>query len=169
MPLGINKTNFMTPQQNSKINNEHLKPQLSSIYKNSKSAIKQINQNFSNLASKIKDGIESAKYKVTGSNMDALYNIKDSNISIKQNKKLENLKEIKTAFFKRFGENYGPTSINRFNTIAKNVSNQSKNELSKNDLLEFQTDLIGIKNDITPQSYSEITKSLNKLLADFDK
>jgi hypothetical protein len=88
MPLGINKTNFMTPQQNSKINNEHLKPESSSIYKNSKSAIKQIDQNFSNLASKIKYGIESAKYKVTGSNMDALYNIKDSNISIKQNKKI---------------------------------------------------------------------------------
>ena len=171
MPLGINnhKTNFMTLQQNSKINNEHSKPESSSIYKNSKSAIKQINQNFSNLASKIKDGIESAKYKVTGSNMDALYNIKDSNISIKQNKKLENLKEIKTAFDKRFGENYGLASINKFNTTAENVSNQSKNNLSKNDLMEFQTDLIGIKNNISPQSFSEMTKSLNKLLADFDK
>ncbi len=169
MPLGINKTNFMTPQQNSKINNEHLKPESSSIYKNSKSAIKQINQNFSNLASKIKDGIESAKYKVTGSNMDALYNIKDSNINIKQNKKLENLKEIKTAFVKRFGENYGPTSINKFNTTAENVSNQSKNNLSKNDLMEFQTDLFGIKNNISPETFKEITTSLNKLLADFEK
>lgn len=88
----------MTPQQNSKINNEHLKPESSSIYKNSKSAIKQINQNFSNLASKIKDGIESAKNKVTGSNMDALYNIKDTNIHGKENKNAANLIAIKHEY-----------------------------------------------------------------------
>lgn len=171
MPLGINnhKTNFMTPQQNSKINNEHLKSESASIYKNSKSAIKQINQNFSNLASKIKDGIESAKNKVTGSNMDALYNIKDTNIHGKESKKISYGSEIKTAFYESSKEKYSYEEINKFYSVADNVMNRSKNNLSKNDLQDFKADLIEIKNNISSQSFSEMTKSLNKLLADFDK
>lgn len=169
MPIGINKTNFLTPQQNSKLNNENIKSESNSVYKNSKSAIKQINQKLSNVSSRTTDLIKSAKNHISGSNMDALYNIKDSNINTKENKKLENLKEIKTAFVKRFGGDYGSTVINKFNSIAENVSNQSKNNISKNDLMEFQTDLIEIKNNISPRSFSEITKSLNKLLKSFDE
>ena len=47
--------------------------------------------------------------------------------------------------------------------------NRSKYNLNKNDLEKFKADLIEIKNNISPQSFSKITKSLNKLLEDFDK
>lgn len=164
MPLGINKTNFMTPQQNSKINNEHLKPESSSIYKNSKSAIKQINQNFSNLASKIKDGIESAKYKVSGSNMDALYNIKDTNIHGKENKNAVNLIRIKHEYrMKNLGDDYKGL-VENFNFIADRIFNKTEMKISKNDLKNFEKKLETIKDKITPEAYEAIKSKLNKLM-----
>ncbi len=164
MPLGINKTNFMTPQQNSKINNEHLKPESSSIYKNSKSTIKQINQNFSNLASKIKDGIESAKYKVSGSNMDALYNIKDTNIHGKENKNAVNLIRIKHEYrMKNLGDDYKGL-VENFNFIADRIFNKTEMKISKNDLKNFEKKLETIKDKITPEAYEAIKSKLNKLM-----
>ena len=166
MPLGINnhKTNFMTPQQNSKINNEHLKPESSSIYKNSKSAIKQINQNFSNLASKIKDGIESAKYKVTGSNIDGLYNIKDTNIHGKENKNAANLIAIKHEYrMKNLGDD-NKGSVENFNIIADRIFNKTEMKISKNDLKNFEQKLKTIENKITPEAYAAIKNKLNKLM-----
>jgi hypothetical protein len=164
MPLGINKTNFMTPQQNSKIKNEHLKPESSSIYKNSKSAIKQINQNFSNLASKIKDGIESAKYKVSGSNMDALYNIKDTNIHGKENKNAMNLITIKHEYrMKNLGDDYKGL-VENFNLIADRIFNKTEMKISKNDLKNFEKKLETIKDKITPEAYEAIKSKLNKLM-----
>jgi len=101
--------------------------------------------------------------------MDALYNIKDTNIHGKENKKISYGSEIKTAFYESSKEKYSHDEINKFYSVADNVMNRSKYNLNKNDLEKFKADLIEIKNNISPQSFSKITKSLNKLLEDFDK
>jgi len=140
----------MTPQQNSKINNEHLKSTNT--------------QKINSFSSNIKGLIEKAKNHVNRSSMDALYNIKDTKIHGKENKQSAFLDKIKCEFLlKNLGEN-NIKLVNDFNLAADNIMNKSDMKFSNYQLQNFNNNLKTIKNDVSPEAYEAIKSKLNKLM-----